>query len=235
VNEYRTWRHAFKLDPNKKIDDEALERLCESGTDAIIVGGTDGVTLDNTLQLLSSVRQYAVDCALEISVIDAVTPGFDYYFVPTVLNADHPDWIIGMHHKAVKEFGTTLHWDDVVMAGYCVLNPHSKVACLTGAHTELDAEDVMAYAMIAERMFQFPVFYLEYSGIYGGIEMIQAAKRTLTHAQIFYGGGIDSVEKAKEMASVADTVIVGNSIYEDLEAALKTVKAVKEVTNKTKQ
>lgn len=227
MNGYKNWRHAFKLDPNKKIDDDALERLCESGTDAIIVGGTDGVTLDNTLHLLSSIRQYAVDCALEISVIDAVTPGFDYYFVPTVLNADHPDWIVGKHHEAVKEFGAILNWDVVVMEGYCVLNPHSEVARLTGAHTKLDVEDVRAYAMIAERMFQFPVFYLEYSGTYGGIEMIQAATKGLTRTHIFYGGGIDSVVKAEEVASVADTVIVGNSVYEDIEIALKTVKAVK--------
>ena len=41
----RQWRHVFKLDPKKKISDEELEHVCESGTDAIIVGGTDGVTL----------------------------------------------------------------------------------------------------------------------------------------------------------------------------------------------
>ena len=43
MNEYLTWRHVFKLDPNKEISDRDLELLCESGTDAIIVGGTDGV------------------------------------------------------------------------------------------------------------------------------------------------------------------------------------------------
>lgn len=46
MNEITTWRHVFKLDPNKEITDEQLEQVCESGTDAIIVGGTDGVTLE---------------------------------------------------------------------------------------------------------------------------------------------------------------------------------------------
>jgi len=32
---YRNWKHVFKLDPNKEIDDQSLERICESGTDAI--------------------------------------------------------------------------------------------------------------------------------------------------------------------------------------------------------
>lgn len=30
----KEWRHIFKLDPNKEISDEDLERICESGTDA---------------------------------------------------------------------------------------------------------------------------------------------------------------------------------------------------------
>ena len=45
----REWRHVFKLDPNKEITDEELDRICESGTDAIMVGGTDGVTLEESL------------------------------------------------------------------------------------------------------------------------------------------------------------------------------------------
>ena len=47
--DFREWRHVFKLDPNKEISDDKLEKICESGTDAVIVGGTDGVTLENVL------------------------------------------------------------------------------------------------------------------------------------------------------------------------------------------
>lgn len=36
--DFREWKHVFKLDPNKEISDEALEKVCESGTDAIMVG-----------------------------------------------------------------------------------------------------------------------------------------------------------------------------------------------------
>ncbi|WP_306797193.1 geranylgeranylglyceryl/heptaprenylglyceryl phosphate synthase, partial [Bacillus sp. GbtcB15] len=28
------WKHVFKLDPDKVINDEELEKICESGTDA---------------------------------------------------------------------------------------------------------------------------------------------------------------------------------------------------------
>ncbi|TXK89569.1 geranylgeranylglyceryl/heptaprenylglyceryl phosphate synthase, partial [Parageobacillus sp. SY1] len=62
----RQWRHVFKLDPNKEISDEQLERICESGTDAVIVGGTDDVTLENVLELLARIRRFSVPCVLEI-------------------------------------------------------------------------------------------------------------------------------------------------------------------------
>ena len=59
----KEWRHVFKLDPNKEISDADLEKICESGTDAVLVGGSDGVTLDNVLQLLMRIRHYGAVCA----------------------------------------------------------------------------------------------------------------------------------------------------------------------------
>ncbi|RKJ69916.1 geranylgeranylglyceryl/heptaprenylglyceryl phosphate synthase, partial [Butyricicoccus sp. 1XD8-22] len=65
--EFKNWRHIFKIDPAKEITDEALEKLCESGTDLILVGGTDGVTIDNVIDKLVRVRRFSVPVALEIS------------------------------------------------------------------------------------------------------------------------------------------------------------------------
>jgi putative glycerol-1-phosphate prenyltransferase len=225
---YKSWKHVFKLDPNRPIGDDVLEQICESGTDAVIVGGTDGVTLDNTLQLLSRIRQYAVDCALEISNLEAVTPGFDLYFVPSVLNASNPQWIVGHQQEALKDFGNTLDWDEIVAEGYVVLNPEAKVAQLTEAKTALEHEDVIAYAQLADRLFHLPIFYIEYSGSYGDPVLVKKVKKTLHQATLFYGGGIDCPEKAKEMAEHADVIVVGNLIYDDLKQALKTVPAARE-------
>ncbi|WP_017729188.1 heptaprenylglyceryl phosphate synthase [Halalkalibacterium ligniniphilum] len=225
--EYHEWRHVFKLDQNKEISDEALEAVCESGTDGILVGGTDGITLDNTLQLLARIRRYSVACALEISTIEAITPGFDYYFIPSVLNSTKVEWIAGLHHQALKEYGAMMNWNEIVMEGYCILNKEAKAAKLTEAVTKLTSEDVVAYARMAENMYRFPVFYVEYSGTYGDPTLVEEVQKVLKETKLFYGGGIRSVEQAKEMADLADTIVVGNIVYEDLDEALKTVAAVK--------
>jgi putative glycerol-1-phosphate prenyltransferase len=222
----REWRHVFKLDPNKEITDEQLEIICESGTNAVIVGGTDGVTLENVLNLMARIRRYTVPCVLEVSSIESVTPGFDLYFIPTILNSQDPNWITGLHHKALKEFGEVMDWNEFLMEGYCILNEDCKAAKLTNAVASLTIEDVKAYAMMAEKMFQLPIFYLEYSGKFGDPSFVAEAKKALENTTLFYGGGISSMEQAAEMAEHADVIVVGNVIYEDFQKALETIKAV---------
>lgn len=227
--EIKNWRHAFKLDPAKEITDEQLEQIAESGTDALIVGGTDSVTLDNVLNLLVRIRRFSVPVALEVSTVESVTPGFDFYFIPTVLNSTKIQWINGLHHEALREYGHMMNWDEIFTEGYCILNPDCKAAKLTGVTEIPNEEDVVAYARMAEHLFKLPVFYIEYSGTYGDREIVRAASNVLNHTKLFYGGGIKNAGDAKAMAEVADTVIVGNVIYENLKAALSTVNAVKSV------
>lgn len=227
---FREWRHVFKLDPNKELSDVDLEKICESGTDAVIVGGTDGVTIENVLDLMARIRRYTVPCVLEASSAEVVTPGFDLYFIPTVLNATDVKWVTGLHHQAVKEFGEIMNWEEIVMEGYCILNDECKAARLTKANANLSIDDVKAYAVMAVKMFQLPIFYLEYSGKFGEIELVAEVKKTLGKSTIlFYGGGIEKPEQAAQMAKVADVTVVGNAVYEDIKNALKTVEAVKSV------
>ncbi len=223
------WRHAFKLDPAKKITDETIERLANSGTDGIIVGGSDGVTMDNVLDLLLRTRHFAVPIALEVSTIDSVIPGFDHYFIPTVLNSTNVKWINGIHHSALREYGDMMDWHQIHAEGYCIMNIECKAAQLAEVNKVPDEDDVIAYARMAEHLFKLPVFYMEYSGIYGDPEIVRAAASKLNKTKLFYGGGIKNAQDAKVMAEIADTVIVGNIIYENLEDALTTVGAVKSV------
>lgn len=223
----REWSHVFKLDPDKNISDEDLEMICESGTDAIIVGGTDGVTLEKVLDLMARIRRYTVPCVLEVSAIDSVTPGFDLYFIPTVLNSRDVKWVTGLHQEAVKEYGDIMNWEEILVQGYCILNEECKAAQVTNSRTDLSLDEVRAYAMMAEKMFRLPIFYLEYSGKYGDAAVVAEVKNTLEETVLFYGGGILGADQAKEMSGHADVIVVGNVIYDDLQAALATVEAVR--------
>lgn len=220
------WKHIFKLDPAKEISDEDLDLICESGTDAVIVGGTDNVTLDGVLDLLSRIRRsHTVPCILEVSDDEALTPGFDYYFIPLVLNSKEKKYMMDLQHKAIKEYIDMMEYSEIFFEGYCILNEDAKAFKHTNSYLP-DTDDVKAYAYMAEHVFHLPIFYVEYSGTYGDHELVKEVKEELDNTLLFYGGGIENSVQAKEMKEHADVIIVGNSIYTDLKKALKTVKAV---------
>ncbi|MFD0961857.1 heptaprenylglyceryl phosphate synthase [Paenibacillus chungangensis] len=221
------WRHAFKLDPDKSIGDEALEAICMSGTDGIIVGGSSGVTYENTIDLMARIRRYEVDCALEVSTLEGAVPGFDGYFVPLVLNTERSEWIVGRQLQGLMEYGTFVPWEETAAQGYIILNGDATAAKLTGANADLTESELVAHIQLADRLLRLPAVYIEYSGTFGNMDMLRAASRHVRDAQLFYGGGIDSAEKAAQAAEFAHVIVVGNVIYTDLNAALSTVRAVK--------
>ena len=225
---FSQWRHVFKLDPEREISDEDLDAICMSGTDAIIVGGSSGVTFDNTVDLMSRIRRYEVDCALEVSTLEGAVPGFDGYFIPLVLNTSRSEWINGKQTEGLVEYGTFVPWEETAAQGYIILNKDATAAKVTGAHTELSEQEVVAHVQMADRLMRLPIVYLEYSGSFGSMSCVKQARSAMHQGRLFYGGGIDSAEKAKEAAQYAHTVVVGNIIYSDLSAALSTVEAVKQ-------
>lgn len=218
------WRHVFKLDPDRELADDALDRLCSSGTDAILVGGSSGLTYDNTVQLLSRIRRYAVPVALEVSSVEVLVPGFDLYLIPFVWNTPDADWMMGYQQEAIRDLGARMPWEIVAAEGYIILNEDSTAARITRARTGLDAADVAAYARMAEHLFHLPILYIEYSGAFGDMKLVEAAAAVCKQTRLFYGGGIDGRARAEEAARYADTIVVGNMIYEDIERALETVR-----------
>lgn len=217
------WRHVFKLDPEKEIGDEALEALCLSGTDAILVGGSSGVTYDNTVDLLARIRRYETPCALEVTTIDAIVPGFDAYLIPVVLNSTDVNCIVGQHVAALQTYGRLLPKDSLYGEGYIIANPECTAAKVSSA-APVTADLIAAYAQYADRLLRLPIVYIEYSGMFGDLQAVSRVKDLLGQARLFYGGGIDSLAKAQEAAAAADTIVVGNVIYTSLQDALQTVR-----------
>lgn len=221
------WRHVFKLDPDRELGDRELAAVCESGTDAILVGGSTGITYENTVDLLSRLRRYELPCALEISDLEAIVPGFDLYLIPMVLNTSDTAWILGHHRKAIERFGSLIPWDQLLTEGYIVLNGDSSVARLTGADSLLSSDAAAAYAQVADKLMQLSIVYVEYSGRFGDMETVRSIRERVENSQLFYGGGITGADEAEQAAALCDTVVVGNIIYRDMQQALLTVQAVK--------
>ncbi len=103
------------------------------------------------------------------------------------------------------------------------MNPESAVAKLTKSVTNLTASEVKAYAEYAEKYLRLPIIYIEYSGTYGNSKIVKELSKSITEASLFYGGGIDTKERAIEMKSYANVIIVGNVVYTSGDKFLDTV------------
>ncbi|BAI62852.1 putative geranylgeranylglyceryl diphosphate synthase [Methanocella paludicola SANAE] len=210
--DWKKWRHVTKLDPDKPITPKAVAEIVDSGTDAIMVSGTQNITKENVARLAEMLKDYSIPKVLEPSGTDGLRDDMDLLFVPSVLNTDVAFWFMGAHKIWVQHFD--IDWDRVVPEAYIVLNPRSAVAIVTKAKTEITPREAAAYAECADRFFHFPVVYVEYSGTFGEPSLVKSVKERLHDARLFYGGGINSREKAEEMAQHADTIVVGNAVYE---------------------
>jgi len=225
---WKTWAHVTKLDPDKHLPQGAIEEIATSGTDALMLSGTLNVTPENLSELLDLVSAYGLPLVVEPAGPEcAIFDGaIDYLFVPSVMNTDDVRWIVGKHHTWLRH-ASSIMWDMVVPEAYIVLNPNSAVGRVTGANCALSAEDVAAFAEVADRYFHFPIVYIECSGTYGDPSIVQAAANAVEHATLYYGGGIRSAEQAAEMGRIADTIVVGNAVYEEgIDVLRATVRAV---------
>ncbi|MCL6477171.1 MAG: heptaprenylglyceryl phosphate synthase [Peptococcaceae bacterium] len=223
---WKKWRLVVKLDPDKSLPAEAVDIIKEHNVDAVMVGGTQGINYFNTANLVRSIREAGFYGPLvqEISAVDAVVQDVDAHFIPVVLNTGDIHWLVGAHLNAVKTYGKLIQWDKVLIEGYLVGNRSSAVGRITRAG-ELTVEDAVAYTVLAEEIFRIPVLYLEYSGIFGDLEIIRAVSEAKKSIHLVYGGGIKTPEQLQAAALLADTAVIGNIIYENPAQALEVVKS----------
>jgi phosphoglycerol geranylgeranyltransferase len=224
------WDHIVKVDPDKPlVEGETFADVCETGTDALEIGGTLDVTTEKMQRVIEACADYDVPLYQEpnnpaVVVHDDSVDGF---LVPVVLNAGNVAWISGFHKEWVRM--DDIDWDRTTTEAYIILNPESSAAQLTEANCDQSAEDVAAYAEMAERLFGQRIVYIEYSGTFGDPETVAAAEAVLDEATLFYGGGISDYDTAHTMARHADTVVVGNLLHEEgVDAVAETVDGAKD-------
>jgi phosphoglycerol geranylgeranyltransferase len=151
------------------------------------------------------------------------------YLVPVVMNAGDVSWITGAHKEWVRI--DIIDWSRTHTEAYIVMNPDASVAQLTNADCEQSADDVAAYAKVAERMFGQEIVYVEYSGTYGDPEKVAAAADALDDATLFYGGGVHDYDSAHRMARHADVIVVGDLLHDEgVDAVRETVEGARDAS-----
>ena len=224
------WDHIVKIDPDKTLaEGETFEDVCATGTDALEIGGTTGMTEEKMARVVEATTAYDIPVYIEPSNVGSVVhrDGLEGYLVPVVLNAGDVFWITGAH-KEWARLDDGIDWESTFTEAYIVLNPDSSVATYTDADCDIDAEEVAAYAEIAERMFGQRIVYIEYSGTFGDPEIVGAAAGAVEEASVFYGGGIRNYDAAYEMGRHADTVVVGDLVHDEgVDAVRETVEGAK--------
>lgn len=201
-----------------------MAAIVDSGTDVIFVSGTQNITKENVARLVDMLAQYSIPKVLEPAGTPGMRSGPDFAFILSVFNTKNPKWLVGSHKDFLRDFKVD-YWDKIVPEAYIVLNPFSAVAIVTRAQTGLSPKDAAAYADVADRFFNFPIVYVEYSGTFGNPELVKAVKEKLHNSVLYYGGGIDSREKAEQMSKYANTIVVGNAVYKKggVEALKETI------------
>ncbi|WP_436342993.1 heptaprenylglyceryl phosphate synthase [Natronorubrum sp. FCH18a] len=243
--------HITKVDPAKPLpaDISALE-----GTDLVIVGGSDDVTEANTLEAIRAIAETypSIPVFQEPYSSDHVSretiEAADFVAVPAVYNGDR-DHFVGKHVDLFTEVGRAP--EDLLGAGlpivgdliaskgvdaiadltasligegYVVQHLESTAAVTSGVDTTYTSDQVAGAALATETFYGFPIFYVEYSGTYGGPEDVEAAARYLEETTLLYGGGIDSREKATEILEAgADAIVVGDCFHDDPETFRETI------------
>jgi phosphoglycerol geranylgeranyltransferase len=210
--DWKKWRHVTKLDPDKPITPKDVAAIVDSGTDAIMVSGTQNITKENVANLVNMLSEYSIPKVLEPAGAPGMRDDLDFIFVPSVFNTKNSKWLVGMQKDFIRDTNFAC-WDKVVPEAYIILNKFSAVGLVTRADTGLSPRDAAAYAELADRFFKFPIVYIEYSGTYGNPEIVKAVREKLHNSVLYYGGGIDSREKAETMAKYANTIVVGNAVY----------------------
>ncbi|QRV15754.1 heptaprenylglyceryl phosphate synthase [Haloterrigena salifodinae] len=245
--------HVTKIDPAKSLpaDLSVLE-----GTDLVLVGGSDDVTEANTLEAIAAIDDAVPSLPVfqepysSSHVSKSTIEAADYLSVPAVYNGDRehfvgkhvdlftevgskPEALLGASLPVVGDLISSKGADavadlatNVVGEGYVIQHLESTAAATSGVEATYSPEQVAGAALATETFYGFPIFYIEYSGTYGGPADVEAAARYLEETALFYGGGIDSRAKATEILEAgADAIVVGDCFHDDPETFRETIPA----------
>lgn len=210
--------HMTLIDPDKQKSEEA-KRLAELaqdiGTDAIMIGGSTGVTLNKLDAAVKAIKE-GVDLPVILFPANSrvLSKWVDGIYFMSMLNSKNIKNIIGEHIKAapiIKEWGI-----ETISMGYVVVEPGMKVGEVGEANLikRYNIQQAIGYALSAQ-FLGMELFYLE-AGSGADLpvpeEMISAVKKEID-IPLIVGGGIRHAYEAKASIDAgADIIVTGTAI-----------------------
>ncbi len=229
--------HMGLIDPDEQTPDEAgklAEILEEAGSDAIMVGGSTGITkenLDKTVKAMSDridlpIIHFPTKAGAMSQYVNAI------YFM-SMLNSRDLSKVIGeqvMGAPMIKKMNI-----EPIPMGYVIVEPGMKVGEVGNADliSRDKPESVINYGLAAQYL-GMKLFYLEAGS--GSpepvpLEMIKAYKENVD-IPLIVGGGIRNYKQAKKIAEAgADVIVTGTVLEESQEVGQKMkelISAIKE-------
>ena len=218
------------VDPAKQPPEESgsiASAAQNAGTDAIMVGGSTGVTQDN---LDATVDYIKKNCKLPViyfpSGANAIARRCDAIYFMSMLNSRNVRNVTGEHVRGaliIKKLGI-----EAISMGYVIVEPGMKVGEVGEADLVKrgDLPTIVGYALTTE-FFGMNLLYLEAgSGAPEPVpgDMISAVRKSI-RIPIVVGGGIVRPEQAAAVASAGADIVVTGTLVEngDFESTLRQV------------
>ena len=211
--------HMTLIDPEGKdpqLSAKIAELATEAGTDAIMIGGSTGITREMMDETIKRIKE-RVDKPIIIFPNSAkvISPYADAIYFMSLLNSTDVDMVIGQQAKGaiyIKKIGL-----EPIPMGYIIVEPGMTVGRVGKAKLiKRDRpEDAVAYALAAQYLGMKFVYLEAGSGAPEPVplDMIRLVKREID-IPLIVGGGIRDGEKAKKIAEAGADIIVTGTIVE---------------------
>ena len=225
------------LDPDKQSAKEAgrlAAGAAESGTDAIMVGGSTGVTQEKVDATVVSIKEAAkLPTILFPASAANLSRHADALYFMSLLNSRDPRLIVGEQRRAapvVKRWGL-----ETIPMAYLVVEPGMRAGEVGRADPipRSDSQTAVEYALAAQ-MLGMKLVYLEAgSGAPAPVPapMIRAVREAID-VPLIVGGGIRTAEAAGAVARAGADIVVTGTVVEratdgdTLRRIIASVKAV---------
>ena len=211
--------HMTLLDPDKQQPQDAgalAKEAADAGTDAVMVGGSTGVTQDRVDKTVLAVKENAgVPVILFPASAANLSPHADAVYFMSLLNSKDPRFIVGEQRigaGVVKAWGL-----ETIPMAYLVVEPGMRAGEVGRADLLPRSNPTLAiqYALAAE-LFGMKFVYLEAGS--GAPEPVPAtlvrAVRSALSIPLIVGGGIRTPEAAAAVARAGADVVVTGTIVE---------------------